>query len=174
MGKFLTTSSAATQLPKKGMYQLSRNELYKDDDGTIYMVWRLFWTDHFTWIVSGDWDTRCSHLHDEGCRHHQIIRVKLTEQQLRKCRYLVVKNDEVICHDLPPQFLEVIDVTGHWINNLFYRMLRDADCPKTPKHIQLLYRAGVALNLGWFKTGKHKIDLKNIYNDEWNKMVSDD
>jgi hypothetical protein len=47
-------------------------------------------------------------------------------------------------------------------------MLKSADCPKTPKHIQLLYRCGVACNVGWFKSGKTKIDLNKLYSDEWN------
>lgn len=168
MGKFLTTCSGSRQKPKKGMYELEFNELYKDDDESIYLAWRRFWTDHFTWIVSGDWDTRCSHQHDVGCKYHQVIRVKLTEQELWDNYYLQEVNGEVICTDLPPEVLEVVDVTGHWINNMFYRMLRDADCPKTPKFIQLMYRAGVSLNFGWFRTGKQKIELDKIYDKEWN------
>ena len=163
MGKFLTTASRIEQLPKKGMYKLLDNELYQDDDGSIYLVWRGFETDNFTWINSSDWDTRCSHLHDVGCKYHQMIRVKLNENQLKMTRLLHVKYDKMICENIPIKFLEVVDVSGHGINNLFYRMLRDADCPKTPKHIQLLYRAGVAFNFGWFTSGKEKINLKKIY-----------
>lgn len=163
MGKFLTTAARIEQLPKKGMYKLLDNELYKDDDGSIYLAWRGFETDNFTWINSNDWDTRCSHLHDVGCKYHQVIRVKLNEQQLRMLRLLKVKNSKIVCEDIPFKFLCVVDVSGHWINNLFYRMLRDADCPKTPKAIQLVYRTGVAFNFGWFKSGKEKIDLRRIY-----------
>lgn len=168
MGKFLTTPAKIEQLPEKGMYRVCENELYKDDDGSIYLVWRGFITDNFTWINSSDWDTRCSHGHDVGCKYHQVVKVKLNEQQLRRARYLTVKHNKVLCRDLPPQFLQVVDVTGNWINNLFFRMLRDADCPKTPKHIQVLYRCGVSLNFGWFTTGKTSIDLKQLYSEEWN------
>ena len=168
MSKFLTTPAKIEQLPTKGMYRVCENELYKDDDGSIYLVWRGFQTDNFTWINSSDWDTRCSHGHDVGCKYHQVVKVKLNEHQLRRTRYLYVKHNKILCRDLPYQFLEVKDVSGNWINNLFYRMLRDADCPKTPKHIQVLYRCGVALNVGWFTTGKTSIDLKQIYNEEWN------
>lgn len=170
MGKFLTTCAESKQSPRRGLYSLSRNELYKDDDGRIYLAWRLFVTDHFTWIVAGDWDTRCSHGHDVGCRFHQVVRVKLSEQQLRAMRYLRVVNNEIICEDIPAKYLQVVDVSGHWINNLFYRMLRDADCPKTPTAIQLLYRTGVAFNFGWFFSGKQKIELDKIYDPEWNRI----
>lgn len=169
MGKFLTTPAITQQLPFRGLYELCINELYKDDDGKIYLAWRLFRTDDFTWINAEDWDTRCSHGHDVGCKYHQVVRVKLSEQQLRKLRLLYVHNDKVLCHDIPEKYLEVVDVSGTWINNLFYRMLRDADCPKTPKYVQWAYRAGVALNLNWFRTGKKKIDLSKLYSAEWNQ-----
>ena len=170
MGKFLTDSAVTKQINKKGMYKVLGNELYKDDDGTIYYVWRNFQSDNFTWINSSDWDIRCSHGHDVGCKYHEVVVVKLTEEQLRRCRYLVVKNDEVICLDLPPKFLEVRKVSKCFINNLFYRMRKSADCPKTPKHVQLGYRAGVALNLGWLWSGKIKIDLNRLYDEEWNSL----
>ncbi len=168
MGKFLTSPALTEQLPEKGMYRVCVNELYKDDDGLIYLVPRGFETDNFTWINSNDWDTRCSHLHDVGCKYHQVIGVKLNENQLRMTHLLHTKHDKMICEDIPVRFLKVVDVSGHWINNLFYRMLRDADCPKTPKYIQLLYRAGVAFNIGWFKSGKKKINLKELYKKECN------
>ena len=168
MGKFLTSSAKIEQIGKKGMYRVCDNELYKDDDGSIYLVWRGFTTDNFTWINSSDWDIRCSHGHDVGCKYHQVVKVRLNEQQLRKLRILYTKGTKILCRDLHPLMLEVVNVSGHWINNFFYRMLKSADCPKTPKHIQWLYRAGVSLNLGWFTTGKEKIDLKKIYDEQWN------
>ena len=168
MGKFLTSSSETKQMPEKGMFRLSHNELYKDDDGKIYLAWRGFRTDHFTWIRKANWDTRCAHIHDVGCKYHQVVEVLLNDRQLCQMGYLRVVNGDVICRDIPTHYLKVVDVTGNWINNLFYRMLKNADCPKTPKHIQLLYRCGVACNIGWFKSGKTKIDLNKIYDDEWN------
>lgn len=168
MGKFLTDAARIQQLPKKGMYKVLDNELYQDDSGSIYLVWRGVETDNFTWINSSDWDIRCSHHHDVGCKYHQVIRVKLNITDLKRLRYLRIHKDKTVCENIPSKFLEVSDVSGHWVNNFFYRMLKSADCPKTPKHIQILYRAGVALNLNWFFTGKKKIDLKNLYNEEWN------
>lgn len=169
MGKFLTTAATIEQQGRKGIYKVCDNELYKDDDGAIYLVWRGFKTDNFTWINSSDWDIRCSHGHDVGCKYHQVVRVKVNEFNLRRARYIYTKGSKILCRDLPPKFLEVVDVSGHWTNNLFYRMLKAADCPKTPKWVQLLYRTGVALNFGWFKTGKIKIDLNKLYDEEWNE-----
>lgn len=168
MGKFLTSPSLTVQLPEKGKFRLCQNELYKDDDGSLYMVWAGFVTDNFTWIKKADWDIRASHIHDVGCLYHQLLKVKLTEQQLKSMRYLVVMNNKIICKSIPTKFLEAIDVSGNFVNNLFYRMLRDADCPKTPKYVQVLYRAGVSFNFGWFKSGKKKINLDEVSGSKLN------
>lgn len=168
MGKFITTPTPILPLKERGKYRLIANELYQDDDGSIYLAWRNFETDNFTWIRSNDWDIRCSHIHDVGCKYHQVVKVLLTEQRMRMLRYIVVKDDKIICHDIPAKFLKVVDISGHDINNLFYRMLRDADNPKTPKWIQRLYRLGVSFNFHWFWTGKEEINLKKLYDEEWN------
>ena len=81
MGKFLTSAAAIEQLPKKGTYKLLNNELFQDNDGSIYLAWRGFKTDNFTWINSSDWDIRCAHGHDVGCMYGEIVRVKLTEKE---------------------------------------------------------------------------------------------
>lgn len=133
MGKFLTAPSRTRQVPKKGMYKLDDNELYMDDDGSINLHWRNFWTDNFTWIKKGDWDIRCSHGHDIGCKHHQIVKVDLSLSQLKAKGLLKEFNGMTICKDIPKKYLEVVNISGHEINNLFYRMLRDADCPKPTK-----------------------------------------
>lgn len=168
MGKFLTSPAVTQQLPEKGLYKVCSNELFKDDDNAIYLVWRGFCTDNFTWINSNDWDIRCSHLHDVGCKYHEVVKVLTDEKQLENLGLLHKCGEKTFCRDIPPEFLQVVNITGHQINNMFYRMLKSADCPKTPKVIQLLYRAGVAFNFNWFLTGKKKIDISQIYNEEWN------
>lgn len=167
MGRFLTDKSITQQLDKKGMYKVLANELYKDDDGYIYLVWRNFETDNFTWIRSGDWDIRCSHLHDVGCKHHQVVRLKLNENQLWVRRLLIAEKGHTVCKDIPIDYLEVVKISGHEINNMFYRMLKASGAPK---YVQYAYRAGVALNFAWFWTGKQKIDLNRLYDEDWNKQ----
>lgn len=169
MGKFLTTASRTEQVPQKGVYKLIDNELYKDDDESINLHWRNFRTDNYTYIKKGDWDIRCAHGHDIACKYHQIVKVIFSEKELKEKGFLHEYKGLMICEDIPPCFLRIEDITGHETNNLLYRMMRDADCPKTPKFYQYIYRAGVSFNLNWFFTGKQKIEIGNLYNDEWNK-----
>jgi hypothetical protein len=165
-GYFLTQKAAIRQLNKKGMYKVLENELYVDEDGTPYFCWRLFQTDNFTWINSSDWDIRCSHIHDIGCKYHQVVKVKLTVAELFDKGYLIpCENGCCLCNDIPVEYLEVVKVSGHQINNMFYRMLKATDAPK---YVQFAYRAGVSLNFGWFWSGKQKIDLNKLYCEEWN------
>ena len=167
MGKFLTSGAEIEQLPKRGLYKILGNELYQDDDGSIYLAWRGFKTDNFTWINSSSWDTRCSHGHDVGCLYGEIVRVNLSEKELKARRLLYVEGSKIVCKDIPLVHLEKQPVTGHEINNLFYRMLKAADCPKTPKYIQLLYRLGVCFNVGWFGK-KRELILEEIYRENGN------
>lgn len=159
MGKFLTSKAIIQQLKERGMYRVLANELYKDDDGSIYLVWRNFETDNFTWVNSSDWDIRCSHLHDVGCKYHKIVKVNLTEHELMEQGYLKNLGDDVICLDIPQYLLESVDVSKKQINDMFYRML--GAC-QTPKLIQILYRCGVALNFSWYFT-KKDLDMEDIY-----------
>lgn len=165
MGKFLTSAAAIEQLPKKGTYKLLNNELFQDDDGSIYLAWRGFKTDNFTWINSSDWDIRCAHGHDVGCMYGEIVRVKLSETELRVRRLLYVEGSKILCKDIPLVHLEKQKISGNKINNLFYRMLKAADCPQTPKCIQLLYRLGVCFNVNWFLIKKKDLRLEEIYSN---------
>ena len=159
MGKFLTTKSMIQQLPIQRQYRTVLNELYMDDDGAIYIVPRNYQTDNFTWINATAWDIRCAHLHDVGCQYHKIIKVNLTEQELVDKGLTKHTKYDIICLDIPIEYLEVVDVTKLQINNLFYRMLRDSGAPK---HIQILYRTGVILNVKWY-THKDELVLEDIY-----------
>lgn len=163
MGQFLTSASRVEQLPRKTMYRLLDNELYQDDDGSIYLAWRNYETDNFTWLNHSGYDIRCSHIHDICCEYHQIIKVKLTKSELETIGYLRYYKGKTVCENIPINFLEVLSISRLNSNNIFYRMLKSADNPKTPKHIQLLYRAGVSLNVKWLFTGKRKINLNTIY-----------
>ena len=162
---FLTSAANIKQTPKRGKYKLCNNELFQDKDKTIYLAWRGFITDNFTWLKTNKWDIRCSHIHDVGCQYHQLVKVNLTQDELliKKLLVYVKQTDSWYCKDIPIEYLQVVDISKFEINNLFYRMLSYADCPKMPKFLQVLYRIGVAFNLHWFFTGKESINLSKIY-----------
>ena len=141
------------------------NQLYRDKDGTIYLAPRRLVTDNYTMplgINKSKYDVRPSHFHDIGCRYHQMVVVNLPLETIRK-KYLFKFRNIVFCRDIPRKFLKVVPITGREVNNLFYRMMRDANIPKG---ICKLYRSGVAFNFGWFFSGKEEIDLDNIYKKE--------
>ena len=72
MCKFLTGKARLQQTDKKRIWKLLDNEVYKANDGNIYMAPRNMQTDNYTvplWAapLGGspvDYDTRCSHIHD--------------------------------------------------------------------------------------------------------------
>lgn len=140
--------------------ELCANELYKDEDGIIYLAWRNFQTDNFTWINSSDWDTRCSHIHDIGCKYHQIVRVNLNETELKEKGILQISPcscNELICNDIPKEYLEVVKVSGHKINNMFYRMLKAADCPKPQSLYKYFIDAVLHLILNGLQAARKKL-----------------
>lgn len=146
------------------IYTTLTNELYQDYDGTIYISPRKLITDNYTMplgINKCKYDIRPSHIHDIGCRYHQLIKVNLSLKQIQD-KYLYRDNNEVYCKDIPKEYLEVVNVTGNFINNLFYRMMVSCGIKK---NICRLYRVGVAFNLSWFSTGKIHIDLNKIYKE---------
>ena len=150
MAKFLTTTPYIQQLSKPNKFKICSNELLLDDDGSILLCWRGFVTDNYTWIKNVRWDIRCSHFHDIGCAYHQVIKVRLTEQELWDKGFLIKLNDKVYCKDIPLYYLQIHDVSKKWINDLLYRAMKVADNPSIPKAIQVLYRLGVALNFMWY------------------------
>ena len=173
--KWLTGNSRLEKSDKPNKWYLIDNELFQDKDGTIYLIPRNYETDNYTipdWIAwlggnKSKWSVRPSHLHDFGCQLHELIKVRLTEQQLRKLHYLRVHNDKLICEDIPPKFLELVPVTKWEIDCLFKRAMK---ATKTiPPRVYNLYRCGVFFNLGWLV--KHKsFDLNRIYTHTQNEV----
>lgn len=169
MGKFITDKARIEQTDNRGLWQTIDNQLYKDDDGTIYLVPRYFKTDNYTipdcvaWICgdSATWDVRPSHFHDVGCEYHQMIKVRITEENLRRARYLRVKNNKLVCENIPKQLLEIVPVTKGEINDMFGRMLKSSGA--IPKKAQMILRTGVAFNFGWYSSGKTSINLDKLY-----------
>ena len=83
----------------------------------------------------------------------------MSEWQLNNYGYLKDTGYDIICKDIPIDKLEVVEVSKKQINDLFYRMLRDSGAPK---HIQILYRTGVVLNIKWY-LDKDELILEDIY-----------
>lgn len=171
--KWLTDKSRIEQSNETNNWYLLDNELYKDEDGSIYLVPRNYKTDNYTipdWVAwlggnKSKWDVRPSHVHDFGSQFKQLIRVKLTEQGLKKLRFLKTHNDKVVCEDIPRCFLEIVPVTKWEIDCLFKRAMKATG--QMPARVYNLYRCGVFFNFGWL--GKHPaFDLNKIYTKEQN------
>ncbi len=171
--EWLTDKSRLEQSNEPNDWFLSDNELFKDEDGAIYLVPRNYKTDNYTvpdWVAwlagnKAKWDVRPSHIHDFGCQFHQLIRITLTEQQLRQMRFLRTHHDKIICEDIPIKFLEIIPVTKWEIDCLFKRAMKATKV--IPAIVYNLYRGGVFFNLGWLGN-HHPFNLSKIYTKEQN------
>ena len=171
--KWITDNSRLEKLSEANKWLMVDNELFQDEDGSIYLTPRNYETDNYTipdWVAwlggnKSKWDIRPSHIHDFGCQYHQLIRVKLNETGLRRLRYLRVNKNKLICEDIPTKFLELIPVTKWEIDCLFKRAMKATGT--IPAHIYNLYRGGVFFNFGWL--GNHPpFDLSKIYTVEQN------
>ena len=175
--KWLTDKARIQQSDEENDWYLADNELYQDDDGCIYLIPRNYKTDNYTipdwiaWLAGGKskWDVRPSHIHDFGCQYHQIIKVNLTEVELKKHRYLkshIPKktNEEItVCEDIPDKYLELVTVTKWEIDCLFKRAMKSTGI--IPARVYNLYRCGVFFNFGWL--GNHPpYNLNKIYTKE--------
>ena len=172
--KWLTDDARLEKLPEPNKWLLVDNELFEDEDGSIYLVPRNYKTDNFTipdWVAwlggnKSKWDVRPSHLHDFACQYHQVIRVRLNEMGLRRLRLLRVHKDKLVCENIPVKFLELIPITKWETDCLFKRCMKATGT--IPAKVYNLYRAGVFFNFGWL--GKHPpFNLSNIYTEEQNE-----
>lgn len=137
-----------------------------NDKGTIYLVPRKTCSDNYTMplcINKSKYDVRPAHLHDIGCYYHQVIVVDLPLEIIYR-DYCYLKDNKVICKDIPIEYLKVVDIGFHECNNLLSKGMKGA-C-NIPEWARKLYRLGVNLNVGWLRTGKKKIDINNIYNNK--------
>lgn len=168
MGKFLTAHSRMEQLNTPGKWKLIDNQLYKDDDGTIYICPRNYITDGFTIpeivsVIAGSkmkWDTRCSSQHDFECSYGIYLQVNLTEFSLRKKGYLHLHNNLDVCEDIPLEHLIIKPTTFTQTNKRFLRMLQSVQ--SIPAWRAKMMGYAVNLNLGWFMP-KHLFDEDCIY-----------
>lgn len=169
--KWLTCKSRLEQSDVPNKWYLLDNEVYRDEDGQIYLVPRGYLTDNYTipdWIAwlagcKSKFDVRPSHIHDFGCQYHQLIRVVLSERDLKRKGYLRCNEDgKVVCEDIPVKYLSLVPVTKWEIDCLFKRAMKATG--KISAWTYSLYRSGVFFNIGWL--GDHPpYDLTKIYNE---------
>lgn len=173
MMKWITDNSRLEKLSEANKWLMVDNELFQDEDGSIYLTPRNYKTDNYTipdWVAwlggnKSKWDVRPSHLHDFGCQYHQLIKVNINESTLRKLRYLRVHKNKLVCEDIPMKFLSLIPVTKWEIDCLFKRAMKATKI--IPARVYNLYRGGVFFNFGWL--GNHPpFDLSKIYTVEQN------
>lgn len=184
MCKFLTGKARLQQTDKVRTWKLLDNELFKANDGKIYMAPRNMYTDNFTiplflcWLAGSpvDYDTRCSHVHDELCYTHYSLIVNLTEEELEERGYLRYseKNRMWICENIPVEFLRGEKIGKFKANNIFYECLASCGVPLINR---VILRLGVGCNINWFIykwIGKvFPLDLDRVYDEAyWKEHVS--
>ena len=169
MGKFLTDKSRLAQTNIEGIWYTLDNQLYKDDDGTIYLAPRHTLTDGYTIpqfltpIVGGryDHDIRCCTQHDWECYYRKVITVNLTEFQLKRKRYLHYKDDMWVCENIPIELLIIKDTTFRETNARFMRMLKSI--MNISKKDSFLIGNAVNLNVGWLINKPKELHLDRLY-----------
>jgi len=175
MGKFLTAKSRLGQTNIEGIWYTQDNQLYKDDDGVIYLAPRHTLTDGytipeiFTSIVGGKLkhDVRCSTQHDFECYYHKVLRLKITEFQLRRLRLLHFQNNMWICENIPVELLDIKDTTFKETNKRFVRMLRSIN--NISGFTAWLIGQAVNFNVGWLREPK-KLHLDRLYRIDYEQI----
>ena len=105
---WLTTKGAYIQDDKPNKKLTLSNQLYYDSkDKKLYLIPRLLLTDDYTiplGINKNKWDARPSHLHDIGCKFHQVIVVDLPLDTIEE-EYLCSEFMGILyCKDIPIRF----------------------------------------------------------------------
>ena len=183
MCKFLTGKSRLQQSDRKRVWRLLDNEVFKANDGTLHMAPRNMLSDNYTiplWMaaIAGspvDYDTRCSHIHDQVCYSHEALIINLTEKELRDKGYLRFsdKKNMWVCEDVPAEFLTKREMGKMEANNLLYECMEAAG---EPLWSSLIIRVGTIFNAGWIiDLLTHKVfelDLNRVYDEEyWRENV---
>ena len=175
MAEFLTDKSRIGQTNIEGIWYTLDNQLFKDDDGRIFLTPRNTLTDGFTipnifhFLVGGMFkhDVRCSIQHDFECYYHQALVVNMSVVQLRKAQLLDFKNNMWICEDIPLQFISVVETTFEETNSRFRRMLKCLN--NIPKWQRTLIGNAVNLNVGWLKE-PHQLHKDRIYRIDYEQI----
>ena len=165
MTKWITSKAPTIQSNIPNKHMTLYNQLYLLDD-KVYLIPKYTITDNYTipfGIDKDKYDVRPSHLHDIGCKYHQLILVDLPLEDIVN-KYIYIIDTNIYCMDIPIKYLKVINISFNNNNNILYNSMLDTNT--IPKYICILYRIGVSLNINWLKTGKSNINLDNIYNSE--------
>ena len=183
MCKLLTGPARIQQTDRRRVWKLLDNEVFKANDGCIYLAPRNMYTDNYTipmwcaWIAGSpiDFDTRSSHIHDQLCYNREALMIDLTEEELKEKGYLRYSdnNEMWICEDVPQEYLKTRKIGKIEANNMLYECMTAADVPLLNR---LIIRLGVCFNIGWFAdlwTGKvFPLELDKIYTVEfWREHV---
>ena len=161
---WLTSKSLILQ-SDTGEYITSKNQVYEDRDGSLYLVPRNTSTDGYTipfGINRTKYDIRPATLHDIGCRYHKLIKINLDKDTLLN-NYIVNRNNKIRCKDIPIDNLELIDIKFNQLNNIFYNSMVDLDIPKP---VAIKYRIGVEFNIGYIFTRNNILDINSIYSNK--------
>jgi hypothetical protein len=168
--KFLTDGSSLDQRPEPNKWLMVFSELFRDTDGSIYLVPRNYITDNYSipdwisWLAGGKskYNAMPAHLHDFGCQYHQLIKVNLTEDELYKKKFLEIskRSGKVICKDIPLEYLSLVPIKKWDMDCMFKRCMKATNL--IPARVYNTYRCGVFFNFGWL--GNHPpFDLSKIY-----------
>jgi hypothetical protein len=183
MGRFLTQKVRMVQCDERRYWHTLDNELYQDDDGTIYIVPRYFKTDNYTIpmfasVLGGspvDFRVEISHVHDQICYSAHGVYVTLTEEELKeKGYYRFSENRQLwVCEDIPKEFLAKRKFTKKQANDLFWRALCSTNIPKINR---IILRVGTVFNVGWrwvqLRNKFVDFDLDRFYDiDYWEEIV---
>lgn len=175
--KFLTYFTEILQTPEPNYWITKHNQLFKDENGAIYLVPRFFITDGYTipdwivWLAGGrmKYDIRAAIEHDLECRFHKCIKVLLTEKELVEMGFLrthkkVLGNETfyiTVCDDIPVRYLSIEHTTFNQTNSRFKRMMLATGLIK--KWRAAMLRFGVNFNYKWFIEGCKDLDLYKLY-----------
>lgn len=183
MCKFLTGPARIEQTERRRTWKLLDNEVFKANDGCLYLAPRNMLSDNYSiplfvaWIAGSpvDFDTRCSHIHDFFCYTHEALMIDLTEKELRDMEYLRYseKNKMWICENIPEEYLETREIKKFEANNIFYECMETTNVPLM---YRILIRLGVIFNLNWYLgllfKKVFKIDLEKVYDEDyWKEKI---
>ena len=183
MGKFLTQKVRLEQCHERRYWHTLDNELFQDDDGTIYIVPRYFKTDNYTIpmfaaIIGGspvDFRVEPSHLHDQICLATKGVYTTLTKEELIEKGYyrFSEKRQLWVCEDIPKEYLAQRSFTKKQANDILWRALCATN---TPLINRVIIRLGTIFNIGWYWaaiTGKFvDFNFDRFYDrDYWEELV---